>query len=80
MVKNVSEKPHMRSTIFGNGRSSKQIVIGVSLFIVFLMPQSKDLFQISCVKFGESLASVLHLIRQMPESSSMLPEGACNKS
>ena len=32
----VSEDLHMRSTLFGNGRSSKQIFIGVSLFLVFL--------------------------------------------
>ena len=36
MFINVSEDPHIRSTIFGNGRSSKQIFIGVSLFLAFL--------------------------------------------
>ena len=36
---------------------------------------TQDLFQArSSVKFGESLASVLHLIRQMPESLSVIPE------
>ena len=33
---NVSEDPHIRSTILGNRRSSKQIFIGVSLFLLFL--------------------------------------------
>ena len=28
----------------------------------------------SSVRFGESLAKVLHLIRQMPESPSLIPE------
>ena len=32
----LSEDPHIRSTTFGNGRSSKQIFIGVSLFLEFL--------------------------------------------
>ena len=49
--------------------------------LIVINRQSKDLFQArSSVKFSESLASVLHLIRQMPESPSVIPEPACNKS
>ena len=33
---NVGEDSHMRNTTFDNERSSKQIFIGVSLFLVFL--------------------------------------------
>ena len=51
------------------------------LLIVINTKPLKDLFQTrSSVKFGESLESVLHLIRQMPESPSVIPERACNKS
>ena len=48
---------------------------------LLIITQSKDLFQArSSVIFGESLASVLHLVRQMPESPSVILERACNKS
>ena len=33
---NAGEDPHIRKTTFDNGRSSKQIFIGGSLFLVFL--------------------------------------------
>ena len=33
---NVGEDPHMRNTTFDNGRSSEQIFIGVSVFLLFL--------------------------------------------
>ena len=42
-----------------------------------LITESKDLFQArSSVKFGESLASVLHLIQPMLESPSLMLERA----
>ena len=83
---NVSEQPDMINTTL-NGRSLRQLVIGVSLFFAFAairkslkyvkfrLTSNQDLFQVhSSVKFGESLSSVLHLIRQMPESLSLILE------
>ena len=71
----------MINTTLDNGRSLRQLIIGVSLFlgfqvirktlkyVKFRLTTNQDLFQArSSVKFGESLASVLHLIQQMPES------------
>ena len=58
-----------------NGRNLRQLIIGVSFFLAFQairkslkyvkfrLTTNQDLFQTrSSVKFGESLASVLHLI------------------
>ena len=77
----MSEEPDMINTTLDNGRSLRQLIIGVSLFlgfqvirktlkyVKFRLTINQDLFQArSSVKFGESLASVLHLIQQMPES------------
>ena len=71
----MSKEPDMINTILDNGRSSRQFIIGVSFFLAFQairkslksvkfrLTTNKDLFQArSSIKFGESLASVLHLI------------------
>ena len=65
----------MINTTLDNGRSLRQLIVGVSLFLAFQAIRkslkyvkfrsttNQDLFQAcSGVKFGESLASVLHLI------------------
>ena len=72
---NVSEEPDVINTTLDNGRSVRQLIIGVSFFLAFQairkslkyvkfrLTTNQDLFQArSSVKFGESLASVLHLI------------------
>ena len=72
---NVSEELDMINTTLDNGRSLRQLIIGVSLFfafqairkslkyVKFRSTTNQDLFQArSRVKIGESLASVLHLI------------------
>ena len=72
-VINVSEEPDMINTTLANGRSLRQLIIRVSLFLVFQairkslkyvkLRSNQDLFQArSSVKFGESLASALLLI------------------
>ena len=71
----MSEELDMINTTHDNGRSLRQLVIGVSFFLAFQairksikyvkfrLTTNQDLFQAcSSVKFGESLASVLHLI------------------
>ena len=71
----MSEEPDRINTTFDNGRSLGQLIIGVSFFLAFQairtslkyvkfrLTTNQDLFQArSSVKFGESLASVLHLI------------------
>ena len=71
----VSEEPGMINTTHDNGRSLGQFIIGVSFFfafqaitkslkyVKFRLTTNQDLFPArSSVKFGESLASVLHLI------------------
>ena len=73
----------MINATLDNGRSLR----GVSLFLAFQairksekyvkfsLTTNQDLFQArSSVKFGESRASVLHLIQQMPESPSLILE------
>ena len=72
---NVSEEPDMINTTLDNGRSLGQLIIGVSFFLAFQairkslryvkfrLTTNQDLFQARpSVIFGESLASVLHLI------------------
>ena len=72
---NVSEEPDMINTTFDNGRCLRQLINGVSFsfvfqairkslkYVKFRLTTNQDLFQArSSVKFGESLASVLHLI------------------
>ena len=72
---NVSEEPDIINITLDNGRGLGQFIIGVSFFLAFQairkclkyvkfrLTTNKDLFQArSSVKFGESLASVLHLI------------------
>ena len=72
---NVSEEPDMINTTLDNGRSLRQLITGISLFLAFQAIRkslkyvkfgsttNQDLFQArSSVKFGESLESVLHLI------------------
>ena len=74
-VISVSEEPDMINTTHDNGRHLRQLIIGVSFFLVFQairkslkyakfrLTTNQDLFQAhSCVKFGESFASVSHLI------------------
>ena len=86
---NVSEEPDMTNTTLDNRRSLRELIIGVSLLLAFqaIMKSLKyvkfrstinqELFQArSSVKFGESLASVLHLIQQMSESLSLILEQA----
>ena len=81
----MSEEPDMINTTLDNRRSIRQLIIGVSLFlsfkainkilkyVKFRLTTNQDLSQVrSSVRFGESLASVLHLIQQMPESSPCL--------
>ena len=71
----MSEEPDMIKTTLGNGRSFRQLIIGVSFFLAFQdvrkilkyvkfrLTTNQDLFQArSSIKFGESLGSVLHLI------------------
>ena len=71
----MSEEPDMINTTLDNGRSLRQLIIGVSFFLAFhairkslkyvkfRLITNQYLFQArSSVKFGESLASVLHLI------------------
>ena len=68
---NVSEEPDKTNTTPDNGRSLRQLIIGVNLFlgfqdirkslkyVKFRLTANQDLFQArSSVKFGESLASV----------------------
>ena len=72
---NVSEEPDLINITLDNGRNLGQLIIGVSFFLAFQafrkslkyvkfrLTTNQDLFQAcSSVKFGESLASVLHLI------------------
>ena len=72
---NVSEEPDMINTTLDNGRSLRQLIIGVSFFftfqairkslkyVKFRLTTNQDLLQAhSSVKFGKSLASVLHSI------------------
>ena len=72
---NLSEEPDMINNTLDNGRSLRQLIICVSFFLAFQairkrlkyvkfrLATNQDLFQgRSSVKFGESLASVLHLI------------------
>ena len=72
---NVSEESDMINITLDNGRSLRQLIICVSFFIAFeairkslnyvkfRLTTNQDLFQAcSSVKFGESLASVLHFI------------------
>ena len=72
---NVSEESDMINITLDNGRSLKQLIIGVSFFLAFQaikkslkyvkfrLTTNQDLFQArSSVKSGESLTSVLHLI------------------
>ena len=69
----MSEEPGTINNTLDNGRSLRQLIIGVSIFIAFQairkslkyvkfrLTTNQDLFQAcSSVKFGESLASVLH--------------------
>ena len=69
----VSEEPDTINTTLNNGRSLRQLVIGVSFFIAFQvirnclkcvkfrLTTNQDLFQAcSGVKFGESFTSVLY--------------------
>ena len=85
----MSEELDMINTTLDNGRSLRQLIIGVSLLLVFQairesqkyvkfrLTTNQDLFQArSSVKFGESLASVLYLIQHMPESPSLTLERA----
>ena len=71
----MSEEPDTINTTLHNGRSLRQLIIGVSFFLAFQairkslkyvkfrLTTNQDLFQArSSVKFGESLASILHLI------------------
>ena len=71
----MSQEPDMINTTLDNGRSLRQLIVGVSFFLAFQairkslkcvkfrFTTNQDLFQArSSVKFGESLASVLHLI------------------
>ena len=75
---NVSEEPDMINSTLDNGRSLRQLIIGISFFLAsqairkslkyveFRLTTNQDLFQArSSVKFCESLALVLHLIQQM---------------
>ena len=72
---NVSEEPDMINTTLDNRRNLRQVIIGVSMFLAFQairkslkyvkfrLTTNQDLLQARLsVKFGESLASVLHLI------------------
>ena len=72
---NVSEESDMINIILDNGRSLRQLIIGVSFFLAFQairkslkhvkfrLTTNQDLFQArSSVKSSESLTSVLHLI------------------
>ena len=72
---NVNEESDMINVTLDNERSLRQLIIGVSLFLAFQairkslkyvkfrLTTNQGLFQArSSVKFGESLASVLHLI------------------
>ena len=72
---NVSEEPAMISTTRDDGRSLRQLIISVSFFlqfqtirkslkyVKFRLTTNQYLFHArSSIKFGESLASVLHLI------------------
>ena len=71
---NVNEEPDMINTTPDNGRSLRQLITVVSLFLAFQairkrlkyakfrLTTNQDLFHArSSVKFGESLTSVLHL-------------------
>ena len=70
----MSDELDMINTTLDNGRSLRQLIIGVNLllafqairkslkYVKFRLTTNQDLFQArSSVKFGESLASVLHL-------------------
>ena len=76
---NVSEEPDMINTTLDNGRSFRQLIIGVSFFFAFQairkslkydkfrLITNQDLLQAhSSVKFSKSLASALHSIWQRP--------------
>ena len=69
------EESDMINITLDNGRSLRQLIIGVRFFLAFQairkslryvkfrLTTNQDLFQArSSVKFGKSLASVLHLI------------------
>ena len=69
----MSKEPEMINTTLDNGKSLKQLIVGVSLFLAFQaikesqkyikfrLTTNQDLFQAcSSVKFGESLASVIY--------------------
>ena len=73
---NVNEEPDMINTTLDNGRSLRQLIIGVSFFfafqairkslkyVKFRLTTNQDLLQARFsfkLLFGESLASVLHL-------------------
>ena len=71
----LSEEPDIINTTLNYGRSLRQLITGVSFFLAlqaigksskyvkFRLTTNQDLFQArSSVKFGESLASFLHLI------------------
>ena len=66
----MSDEPDMINTTLDNGRSLRQLIIGVSLllafqtvkknlkYVKFRLTTNQDLLQVcSSVKFGESLAS-----------------------
>ena len=69
----MSEEPDLINTTLDNRKSLRQPIIGVSFFLAFqaikslkyvkfTLTTNQDLFQArSSDKFGESLASVLHL-------------------
>ena len=86
---NVSEEPNVTNTTLDNRRSLRQLIVGVSLllafqairkslkYVKFRLTTNQELFQArSSVKFGESIALVLHLIQQMSESPSLILERA----
>ena len=71
----MNEEPDIINITLDNGRSLRQLIIGVSFFLAFQairkslkyvkfrLTTNQDLFQArSRVRFGVSLASVLHLI------------------
>ena len=65
----VSEELDMINTTLDNGRNLRQLIIAFQAirkslkYVKFRLTTNQDLFQArSSVKFGESLASVLHLI------------------
>ena len=75
----MSKEPDTINTTLDKGRSLRQLIIAVSFFLAFQavskslkylkfrLTTNQNLFQArSSVKFGEPIASVLHLIKQMP--------------